>query len=136
MDENSNKNNSRLKREKIDIPGVNHNMPTPMGTKLGNIVFSSAIFGMDPNTNEIPSDLDVEIAMVFQNATTLIENAGGTTDNIGHMNFFVRTKDIRPKINEYWLKMFPDENNRPVRHVMKIEMPDGVNLQIEFIAVL
>lgn len=125
-----------MKREVLEVEGVEHVAPTPMGVKLGNMIFSSAIMGKDPATGEIPDDVDKELEFVFKNMETLLKKGGGSTDNIGHINYFVSTKEIRPKINEHWLSMFPDENNRPVRHVLKIEMPKGVNLQARFIAVL
>ena len=42
------------KREVIEIPGLSHMVPIPMGAKKGNIVFSSAIGGRNPETGETP----------------------------------------------------------------------------------
>jgi hypothetical protein len=37
------------KRKSIEIPGVHHQNPIPMGAKIGTIVYSSAICGLEPN---------------------------------------------------------------------------------------
>lgn len=46
------------KREVVEIPGLSHNAPIPMGAKIGNMVFSSAISGRDPETGKLPEDPD------------------------------------------------------------------------------
>ena len=45
-----------------------------------------------------------------------MEKAGGTTEDIGHMTVFLKEESYRDAINKEWLKMFPDEHNRPARH--------------------
>ena len=72
------------RRVNIDVPGVSHgDMPIPMATKVGNMVFSSGIHAMDPDTGTIPDDPRRQVELVFQHMRTIVENAGGTTDDIG-----------------------------------------------------
>jgi len=40
--------------------------------------------------------------------------AGGTTDDVAKMTVFLKDMKHREHVNREWLKMFPDENNRPV----------------------
>jgi 2-iminobutanoate/2-iminopropanoate deaminase len=42
----------------------------------------------------------------------------------------------RESVNQAWIKMFPDEHNRPARHALKAEIRGGLLFQIELIAVL
>jgi hypothetical protein len=38
-------------------------------------------------------------------------------------------------VNKYWLAMFPDEHDRPVRHVIGGPLAGEFIVQIEFVAV-
>ena len=124
------------KRKVIHIPGLSHQAPIPNGAKIGNVVFSSAISGLDPKTNELPKEPERQAEILFKNIRTFMELAGGTTEDIGHMTVFLKEESYRGAINKEWLKMFPDEHNRPARHAIKIELRGEVLFQIELIAVL
>ena len=124
------------KRQVIEIPGLSHQAPIPMGARIGNIVFSSAISGRDPETNELPKEPERQAKVLFRNIRTFMEKAGGTTEDIGHMTVYLKEESYREVINKEWVKMFPDEHNRPARHAIKIELRGEVLFQVEIIAVL
>ena len=42
----------------------------------------------------------------------------------------------RDALNQPWLEMFPDENDRLARHTSKYDPPGGMKVQIEIVAVL
>ena len=51
------------------------------------------------------------------------------------MNVYVKSRDIRPLVNEQWVAMFPDEENRPTRHTIQYDaLAGGMEMQIQFIA--
>ena len=100
------------------------------------MVFSSAISGRDTETNEIPADPDKQAEALFQNVRTFMELAGGTPTDIGHMTVYLKEERYRESINKEWLKMFPNENNRPARHSMTANVRGEMLFQIELIAVL
>lgn len=128
---------SLTKREVVHVPGVvKHNNPIPNCIKMGNMVFSASIAGGDPVTHKVPADPATQIANAFVNLRTVIEAAGGTTGNIARINFYVPTMAQREHINREWLKMFPNEDDRPVRKVFPSEIPEGLFLQLDFIGVL
>lgn len=124
------------KREVIEIPGVHHQNPIPMGAKIGNIVYSSAISGMDPQTKTPSPDPDKQAEALFRNIRTFMELAGGTPDNIIRMTVYVKEEQYRDSINKEWLKMFPDDNNRPARHTLKAPVRGEALFQVEVVAVL
>ena len=124
------------KRKVIEIPGLSHQAPIPNGARVGNIVFSSAISGRDPKTNELPKEPERQAKVLFRNIRTFMEKAGGTTEDIGHMTVYLKEESYREAINKEWVKMFPDEHNRPARHAIKIELRGEVLFQVEIIAVL
>ena len=117
-----------------DIP--EHKNPIPAATRIGNMVFSSAVGGEDPATHELPDDVEAQIANTFLAIRAIMREAGGSVDDIGKMSVYLADKDNRKRVNPHWLEMFPDEASRPVRHTTEKKLPPGRHIQVEFIAVL
>ena len=124
------------KRQVLEIPGISHAAPIPMGVKMGNLLFSSAIMGEDPETHSLPPEPERQAELVFSNIRTLLNKAGGTPDNIARMTIFLKDLAYRDLVNEQWLKMFPNEDDRPARHALQVDLPRGMLIQVEIIAVL
>ena len=125
------------KRRSIHVEGIQHGAPIPMGALVGNVLFSSGIMGTDPATGKVPEDLATQCEFAFANMKSLVENAGGTAEDIGSVKVWMKDRGQREAVNRPWLKMFPDENNRPARHAVEYDaFPPGVQVQLEIIAVL
>ena len=124
------------KREIIEIPGLAHGAPIPMGAKIGNTVHSSAISGKNAKTQELPPDPDTQATVLFDNIRTFMELAGGTPDDIIHMSVYMKEEEYRDSINKAWLAMFPDEHNRPARHAITLPLRGQILFQIEVVAEL
>ena len=124
------------KRKVIDIPGLSHQAPIPNGARVGNIIFSSAISGRNPDTDELPKEPERQAEILFRNIKTFMEIAGGSTEGIGHMTVYLKEESYREAINKEWVKMFPDEQDRPARHAIKAELRGELLFQVEIIAVL
>jgi 2-iminobutanoate/2-iminopropanoate deaminase len=124
------------KRKSLHIRGMEHGAPIPNGAVIGNMVFSSAISGKDAKTGVLPADPDAQAEAMFRNLSLFMEAAGGTPDNIAHMTVFLKDEKHRESVNKAWLKMFPDEHDRPARHAVKAELRGEFLFQIEVIAVL
>ena len=123
-------------RKTIHIPGMEHSAPIPNGVVIGNMIFSSAISGKDAKTGVLSPDPDAQAEAMFRNLELFMEKAGGNTDQIAHMTVFLREEKYRDPVNKAWLKMFPDDHDRPARHALKVELRGDVLFQIEVIAVL
>ena len=115
---------------------MEHGAPIPNGAVIGNMIFSSAISGKDAKTGVLSQDRDEQAAAMFRNLRLFMEKAGGTPDNIAHMTVFLKEDKVRDSVNKAWVKMFPDEHNRPARHAIKAELRGDNLFQIEVIAVL
>lgn len=125
------------KRKSIEIDGKElHAQPFPAAVRKGNMVFSSAIPGRDPETLKVPDDPHAQISNAFRNMKTAVEAAGGTVDDICKVQVFLPSRELRPVVNEYWVVMFPDEDSRPVRHTVPTDLPNNYVIQIEFVAVV
>jgi len=123
-------------RKVITINGSKHENPIPTAVKIGNMVYTSAIIGDDPETGEIPMSVEKEIAFIFQHIRMIMSEAEGTVDNIAHLSVYVVDRKLKEKVNVEWLKMFPDSNDRPARHTSVKNLKSGVHVQVEMIAVL
>ena len=65
------------KRRSIHVDGVAHSMPIPMGSLVGNVLFSSGIAGTDPATGAIPDDIEQQCDFAFANMKTLVGERRG-----------------------------------------------------------
>ena len=125
------------KRESIEVPGLSHTHPIPNACRIGPFLASGSIFGTDPATGKIPAGIEAQCSLLIQNVRRIVEAAGGTTENILKLSFYVRDKNLREHINKEWLAMFPDEHSRPARHTMLYNGFSGNTLvQCEIVAVL
>ena len=125
------------KRRSIHVEGVEHGAPIPMGARVGNMLFSSGIMGTNPATGKVPEDLGQQCEFAFAHMKALVENAGGTVEDIGAVKVYMKDRSQREAVNRPWLKMFPDGNNRPARHAIEYgAFPPGILMQLEIIAVL
>lgn len=125
-------------RQPLEIPGLAHRDPLPMGAKAGNLVFSSVIGGQDPKTNKQVAGTEQQMDQAFQNMRALVEQGGGTTGDIGWVWVFLRDKSDQPAMIDAWLKMFPRDGDRPARKTIMYDELKGREtlVQLQFIAVL
>jgi 2-iminobutanoate/2-iminopropanoate deaminase len=123
-------------RKSIHIPGMEHGAPIPNGVVIGNMIFSSAISGKDAKTGVLSPDPDEQAEAMFRNLRLFMQGAGGAPSHIASMKVYLREEKYRESVNKAWLKMFPDDHDRPARHSLKVELRGEVLFQIEVIAVL
>lgn len=114
-----------------------HPQPFPTAVRIGNMVFSSAIGGQDPQTGKAPDAPEAQIANAFAHLQTVMRLAGGTPSDIGKVTVHLKDKGHRDLVNAEWIKVFPAEDDRPVRHTVTAnELPSNLVIQLEFIAVI
>lgn len=125
-----------VKRQSIDIEGVAHGAPIPMASRIGNMLYSSGIFGTDPKTGKSPEGADAQAEQAFENLRSLLKAAGATPENVIYVTVYMKDRAQRDAVNKPWLKMFPDEHSRPARHAIQTDLPGGNFLQLQVVAVL
>lgn len=106
------------RRTVINVPGLGHRTPIPLGAKVGNIVHSSPIYGRDNERNLVPEDPDEQAEHMFRNLERFMAAAGGTTDDIVHIKLFLKDFQYRDAVDRAWVKAFPNADNRPSRHAV------------------
>ena len=125
------------KRRSFEVPGLHHENPIPMGCIIGNLMMTSGIFGMEPETRKTPADIESQCALMFANVRRVMEAAGGSTDDIIKLVVWAKDKSFKDAMNREWLAMFPDPHSRPARHTMMYQNFAGNHLiQCEIVAVL
>jgi 2-iminobutanoate/2-iminopropanoate deaminase len=111
--------------------------PIPICVRMGNQIFPSVINGRDPKEPAVSDDPKKQIAQAFINMKNIIEAAGGTTDSIAKVIVYLKDIKHRDMVNKEWAAMFPNENNRPARHVMNTSDLRGKTLiQLDVTAML
>ena len=108
-----------------------------MACRIGSIVMSSGISGIDPQTGKVPSDIDEQCRLMFANVRRVMESVGGSPDDIIKMLVWSKERSYKNNVNKEWLAMFPDEHSRPARHTMiYTHFAGSVLIQCEITAVL
>lgn len=126
----------RPHRQSFDVEGIAHGAPIPFGARVGNMVFSSGIMGVDPSTGKLADDLEGQVHFAFANLERLLAKAGGDLGDVGHVGVLVAEEGFRSAVNVEWLRAFPDPASRPARHTTVTPLRGGMLVQLEIIAVL
>jgi 2-iminobutanoate/2-iminopropanoate deaminase len=84
----------------------------------------------------LSSEPDEQAEAMFRNLRLFLEEAGATADSIGYMTVFLKEEKYRDAVNKAWIKMFPDEHDRPARHALKAELRGEILFQVQIIAVV
>jgi 2-iminobutanoate/2-iminopropanoate deaminase len=125
------------KRRSIDVPGARHVNPIPSASRRGPFLVTGAISGADPQSGQVPADLDAQCKLMFDNVRRVMDTAGGTPDDIIKMNVWITDRALRPILNKHWVEMFPDPHSRPARHTLtSTDFNPPMQIQCDLLAVL
>jgi 2-iminobutanoate/2-iminopropanoate deaminase len=127
---------SEPRRRSIHVEGFSHANPVPAACRLGPFVFSGAVTGRDPQTGQMPDDLDHQCATMFRHVRAIVTAAGGSTGDIVKMTVWLSDLSDRDALNREWEAMFPDPGSRPARHALAATFDGHTRVQCDFIAVL
>jgi 2-iminobutanoate/2-iminopropanoate deaminase len=107
-----------------------------MGARVGNMIYSSGIMGKDPATDTLPADGPSQAKFMFMNLRSLLAQGGADLGDVVHVKAYVKDNSHRDALNAEWLQCFPDPHDRPARHTMVADLPGGMLVQIEIVAVV
>lgn len=125
-------------RRSIEVEGFSHGaQPIPAASRVGNIVMTGGIYGLDPATGKIPDDVETQAELMFDNLKRIMAAAGGSFDRIVKMTVYVKVPEARPAVNKHWIAVFPDAASRPARHTFQNDhLPANMLVQCDVMAVL
>ena len=124
------------RRVSIYLPGFVHANPIPVASRIGSRLVSGVLTGIDPQTRQMPSTMDEQCANVFRLVREVMAAAGGTTDDIVKLTFWLAEYRDREALNREWTVMFPDADDRPARQVMAAHLDGGTLIQCDLQAEL
>lgn len=80
--------------------------------------------------------LDAQMRIVFGHIRAVMAAAGGSTDDILKLTFWLADYRDRDALNREWLAEFPDASDRPARQVMAAQLDGGALVHCDLLAVL
>jgi len=122
-------------RRSIYIDEYAHSNPIPNASRIGNVIVSGLIRGVDPATEKLPPTVEQQCAFMFDHLRRTVEAGGARVEDIIKVTFWMKTLQRKP-VNDQWVKMFPDPQSRPARKIMEVLMEEGVLVQCDFMAVI
>lgn len=122
----------------IEVEGFSHGgQPIPAASRVGNIVMTGGVYGLDPKTGKIPDDVEQQAELMFFNLKRIMAAAGASMDRVVKMTVYVKVPEGRPAVNKQWLTAFPDPASRPARHTFQNDhLPANMLVQCDATAVL
>jgi len=124
------------RRTSIYLDDFAHKNPVPAACRIGNLVYSSSIHGLDPQTGKVADGFEAQCDLMFRHVRSAILAAGGKPEDIIKMTLWMKDRGQRDIVNRHWEELFPDPASRPSRHALKADLEGGILIQCDFIAVL
>lgn len=122
-------------RRSVNVAGLEHGTnPIPAASRVGPLLATGAVRGVDRATGALPEDPVREIELAFDNLAAVLAAGGAEPGHVAHVNVFLADKSLRGGVNEAWVRMFPESASQPARHVSHHELPAGMRLQLEALA--
>src|SRR3984957_11648662 len=124
-----------MRRESFEVEGYRHgDNPIPAATRIGNLVLTGGISGIDTGTGVMPAALEDQCSNMFGLAVMVLKAADAKLEDVIKVTVFMRAGLNREALNREWLKCFPDPHSRPVRHTLINEhLAGGMLIQCELI---
>lgn len=124
-------------RRSVDVDGLSHaGLPIPSASRIGRILATGGIRGNDPVTGVLPDEVEEQAANMFANLQQIVEAGGGRATDILKLTIWVANPEVRQVVNRPWSEVFPDPDSRPARHILVHDLPGGMLIQCEAIAIL
>lgn len=120
------------KRQSIYTKTFSHSNPTPSATRVGPLLMSGIINGIVKG--KAPGSLEEQCAVMFARVGDVMESAGGSLDQIVKVNLAFADVSQRTVANAGWVALFPDADNRPVRHSTQAVFDRGKLVQCDLVA--
>lgn len=107
--------------------------PYSQANKVGNLVFTSGIIGVDPETGVAADGSVAQAERAFLSLSNLLEAAGSDMSKVIKTTVFIKNMDDFAAINEVYAKYFPAPY--PSRSCVEVaRLPKDLLIEIEAIA--
>ena len=108
--------------------------PYSQAVKVGNLLFTSGMIPIDPETNTlVEGGIEVQAERALQNVKALLEASGTSMDKVVKTVVFIKNMDDFAKVNEIYAKYFTSDF--PARSCVEVaRLPKDVLIEMEAIA--
>jgi 2-iminobutanoate/2-iminopropanoate deaminase len=125
-----------MKRVSIFVEGLDHGtLPIPTASRIGPFLATGGIRGVDRQTHLLPEDPALQADLMFKNLDAVLAAGGASLEHVLKLTIWIRESALRPIVNAGWLERFPDPGSRPARHILICDLPGGMAIQCEALAV-
>ncbi len=124
------------RRVPIEIPGLSHKDPLPMGARLGRYVFSSVIAPEDPADGKLVEGALAQIDCSFENMKRFMKSAGGSDADINHVWVFMKDFAWQPDMVKRWVDDYPGFGDRPARKTLPYDLAGQTEIQVQLTGVV
>lgn len=119
----------------IEVDGLHHGgVPIPTGSRVGPLVCSGGISGVDRATGELPPNGVEQVRLAFANLLAFLAAAGAGAGDLVRVGVLLHDAALRAAVNVEWVALFPDPADRPARHTTVHDLAGGMLVQLEVIA--
>lgn len=102
--------------------------PYSHGRRYGDMIITSGQIPLDPETNEMVTEVKAATLTVLNNLLSIVEAAGGCKETVAKVDVFVKTLDDFAAINEVYSEFFGD--HKPARVLVQVgDLPAGAKLE-------
>ncbi len=109
--------------------------PYSQAVQTGNLIFVSGQLPIDPATGEMPSDIKAQTRQSIANLRAILEEAGGSLDNVVKSTVLLADMSLFGPMNEVYAEEF--SKVFPARCAFAVkELPKQALVEIEVVAAL
>lgn len=106
--------------------------PYSQAIEVNNMVYTSGVIPVDPQTGVIPDGVEAQANQAFSNLKNLIEASGANINQVVKTTVFIKEMNDFAKINEIYATYFTEPF--PARSCVEVaRLPKDVLLEIEAI---
>jgi 2-iminobutanoate/2-iminopropanoate deaminase len=120
---------ARQRRSCIEVKGLTHRDPLPNAARLGDYVFTSVIVPWDLTTSEPVVGEPAQTDQCFLNMKTLMEEAGGTVDDVVLQWVYLNDFAYQPYMVDVYLEAWPEDQYQAARKTFRYPMGGQIQIQ-------
>jgi 2-iminobutanoate/2-iminopropanoate deaminase len=119
----------KQRRACIEVKGLTHRDPLPNAARLGDYVFTSVIVPWDLSTSEPVIGEPAQTDQCFLNMRTLMEEAGGTIDDVVLQWVYLNDFAYQPYMVDVYLEAWPVDQYQAARKTFRYPMGGQIQIQ-------
>lgn len=122
------------RRRMLQVSGVAHVNPIPLGVRIGQYLFSSRVLPYDPAAGAPPDEVAQQAAHLFANVRALLTEGGLEPATITQGRVFLADPADLPLVEPLWRDLVATARQTPALQVTPYALAPSLQVMLEFIA--